>query len=100
MKKNIIIVLLLSIVIPTIAFLVINRKAFKEVRRKQSRTYEFVDVKVGCKCGQQPSLEIPYHTNNFWPFEFTCAKCNTKYAIYRYPDYDYTRQPNDYEVTE
>ncbi len=55
----------------------------KEQVRKQNRAYEYIDIQIGCKCGNQPFVEIPFHTNNFWPVEFTCAVCKTKYTISR-----------------
>ena len=54
-----------------------------EELRKSNRDYEFVDIAVGCKCGNKPFLEVPYRTNSFWPVEFTCAKCDIKYVITR-----------------
>ena len=81
MTKNLVILLLLSLSLAAFARLFECRKDIKEAGRKSNRDYEFVDIVVGCTCGEQLLLEQPYHENAFWPVVFTCQKCNARYVL-------------------
>ena len=85
MKKNIAIILLLSLSFAAFARLIECRPDIKEAERKRNRTYEFVDVEFGCECGNTPAAEMPVGGVDIWPVAITCGICRTKYVITKIP---------------
>ena len=45
-----------------------------------NRDYEFVDISVGCQCGNQIKADIPVDANS-WPLIYFCARCKMRYTI-------------------
>ncbi len=55
--------------------------AEKEAVRNPHRDYEFVDIKVGCECGNQMVIGFPIQPGCSWPVVFTCQDCRAKYVL-------------------
>ena len=89
MAKEFIIILLLSISFAVSAALIKHRPDIKEAKRKQGRDYAFVDLEIGCECGQRIRMEFSTDTKDLWPIWFNCTKCDTKYVLTK------TRQVHD-----
>ena len=85
MKKNIIIIILLSFVLGAMARLIECRGDIRTASRKRNRDYEFVDVEIGCECGNKLSAETPYREKAFRLWEVSCSECNAKYVLSKTP---------------
>ena len=89
MVKNFIITLLLSISFAVSAALIKHWPGIKEAKRRQGRDYAFVDLEIGCECGQRIRMEFPTDDQDLWPIWFNCTTCDTKYVLTK------TRQVDD-----
>ena len=52
-----------------------------EAVRKPHGDYGFVDIEVGCECGNQMVIGFPIRPDCSWPVVFTCQDCRARYVL-------------------
>ena len=86
MKRRWIFLVILAVVALSMAISVEKKiksldKFTIEMDCKLNRAYEYVDLSIGCECGNKLEAEVPTESDELWPLVHFCARCKMRYML-------------------